>query len=350
WNYTPANRNFISLANAQKYGSAGLQTQVENPFQYLFAQVPGMPAPIFNLPNSIYNQSTIPVSYLLQPYPQFAGGFSGFPPFAANAFYNALNVSFEKRTSHGLSFMGHYTFSKFMDDSDEGGNASWIGTLSQGEPQYLGDLALEKSISANDTPNRLVAALVYDLPFGRGRTFASHINRALDAVVGGWTVGSVVTLQTGQPIHLSDSLARFAGGSQRASIYGNPRSSYSFDQIVNSGGALSFFDFNPNHLECSDPQHGAICDPGDQQLGNAPRYNSNLRAPGIHNVDMSLSKRFALRENMSLQLRGDFTNAFNTPRFGPPDAGFTDPNFGAISSLAYGSLPRQGTIALRFEF
>jgi hypothetical protein len=346
WNYTPANRNVMSLANAQKYGSAGLQTQVENPFQYLFTQVPGMPAPIFNLANSIYDFSTIPVSYLLRPYPQFAGGFSGYPPFAANAFYNAVNVSVEKRTSHGLSFMAHYTFSKFMDDSDEGGNASWIGNLSRGEAQDLNDLSLEKSVSANDTPNRFVAGIVYKLPVGRGQAFANHVNRALDVMFGSWTAGSVITLQSGQPILISDSLGRLAVGQQRASIFGDPRSKYSIDQVVNSGGTLNYFNFNVNALECSDPQHGAICDPGDQQLGTAPRYDSAIRAPSIHNVDLSLSKRFAFSESKSLELRADFTNAFNTPRFGFPDSGFTDPTFGVISSQL--NMPRQGTVALRF--
>ena len=79
WNYSTENRNVISTADRLKYGTAGLNNNVPNPFQYLFVQVPGMPAPVINDPNSIYNFSTVPQINLLRPYPQFPARLAVFP-------------------------------------------------------------------------------------------------------------------------------------------------------------------------------------------------------------------------------------------------------------------------------
>jgi hypothetical protein len=91
-------------------------------------------------------------------------------------------------------------------------------------------------------------------------------------------------------------------------------------------------------------------DPGDQIPGNAPRYFSNLRSDGIHNADLSLSKEFAIREGMKLQVRGEFFNFTNTPRFNVPHAAFGDSQFGQVTSTLSGSTPRRTQIGVRFEF
>src|SRR6185437_10111509 len=76
---------------------------VANPFQSLF-QGPGA---IFNEPSSIYNDPQIPLINLLRPYPQFDGSFSGLTALTASASYNSLQVRFQKRASHYVSFEGN---------------------------------------------------------------------------------------------------------------------------------------------------------------------------------------------------------------------------------------------------
>src|SRR5215471_9446658 len=89
------------------------------------------PDAIFNEPNSIYNLPTISRIHLLRPFPQLDGTFSGFPKPVGSASYNAVQLRFEKRYSHGLHFLGSYTFSKMIDDSTgynawlTGGNSGW---------------------------------------------------------------------------------------------------------------------------------------------------------------------------------------------------------------------------------
>jgi Carboxypeptidase regulatory-like domain len=341
WNYSTENLNFINAANRVANGSSGLANLVPNPFLYLFQG----PQAIFDAPGSIYNNDTIPQINLLRPYPQFDGVFTGFPLFVANSSYHAFQLRFERRAGHGLSFVGNYTFSKFIDNSDAGGNA-WIGGGGGaglgfiGSPQDLTNLALEKSVSANDTPQRLTFAVIYDLPFGRGQRFGANMNKVLDGVVGGWKLTPFVTFQSGQPISVDDSNGQLADGHQRPNLIGNPCSGASLDEIAN--GTANYFN------------NSAFSHPADQTPGTAPRYLSNCRVQGVSNLDLSIAKQFNLKENMFIEVRGDFFNALNTPRFGAPQAntndgtGFGGDGFGAI--FYQENQPRHGQIGIHFVF
>jgi hypothetical protein len=335
WNYSTENRNYISAANRLAYGTAGLNNNVPNPFQYLFVQVPGMPAPVINDPNSIYNFSTIPQINLLRPYPQFPGSFSGFPEFVANSNYESLQVRFEKRIAYGLSVEGNYTFAKFMDYSDAGGNA-WIGNLGfAGAPQDLTNLRAEKSVSANDVPHRLAFAAIYELPVGRGRALGKNMNRILNGAIGGWQVNSFVTFQSGNPLVFSDSNQTLADSpNQRPDING---------KACSGAGIYSVVDGSANYFNVANFSH-----PADQTPGNMGRYISDCRTQGIHNIDLGISKRVEFTESKFLEIRGEFFNAFNTPRFALPNTTFGSDGFGVINSQ-YNS-PRHGQIGFRFVF
>ena len=88
---------------------------------------------------------------------------------------------------------GTTRFSKATDDSSAGRNA-WLGNLGFDNPQVLDNLGVEHGISSNDATNRLTAAIIVDLPFGKDRWIGGDMNRVLDAIVGGWSLNSVVTL------------------------------------------------------------------------------------------------------------------------------------------------------------
>jgi len=91
-------------------------------------------------------------------------------------------------------------------------------------------------------------------------------------------------------------------------------------------------------------------DPGDQQLGNAPRYFGDLTSQGIENVDVGLRKEFQIRESMRLQLRMEAFNALNRTRFDRANYQFGAGGFGQVTNLANGSHPRQMQLVARFEF
>jgi hypothetical protein len=331
WGFT-RNRNFISTDVRSHYTSDDLSTLVPNPFQPLFAG----PRAIFHEPDSIYNNPTIPLLNLLRPYPQFDGEFDGLPLLAATSRYNSLQLSFEKREGKYITFQGNYTLSRYTDDSSSGAN-SWLGYYSYGAPQALDRLKGEYGISGNDATHRFSAIATIALPVGRGLAIGSHMNRVLDGVIGGWSLASTFMIQSGQPIAIGMSLPRLADGNQRPNVTcPNPSTGISYHHAAATGDPM----FNVN----------CFADPGDQQLGNAPRYFESLRLDGIRNVDAALRKQFTITERARLQIRAEAFNVFNRTRFGLPVNAYGNPQFGVVNSLAPGFTPRRMQLVARFEF
>ncbi|MGA7294927.1 MAG: hypothetical protein WBW85_20515, partial [Terriglobales bacterium] len=343
YNYDVTQGNGIGACDNAGCVSNLLATQVANPFSPMFSTpcVPSPPAPCFNQPDSNYGNPTIALGNLLDTYPQFAGDFEGLMLEEANSWYNAMQVRFEKRATHHVSFEGSYTVSKSTDDSSAGRN-NWVGSLGAGLPQQLDRLFLEHSISANDTPQRLALAVVVNLPVGRQQWIGGEMNRAVDAVVGGWSIATLITEQSGQPMALSMASPRLANGSQRPDVLCSQlKTGLSMNAV-----ALTYANATPAAFL------NANCfgDPGDQNPGNAPRYFSGLRVDGIHNVDLNLYKSFVPKEGMRIEARAEIFNLTNHPRFGQPTSDVGDPYFGTISSDAAGELPRYFQFGLRFEF
>jgi Carboxypeptidase regulatory-like domain len=363
------NRNFISSTllsqiSAQQHAldancdsdscvTTYLNQVVNNPFAPLFQ--PG-PQQMFNAPASLYNQDQIPLYYLLRPNPQFAGTFQGLPNFGANSWYNAMLVRFQKRMNHYFSLEGNYTFSKATDDSSVGSNA-FVGTLNLGNPQQIDRPKNEYAPSANDATHRFVLAGILDLPLGRGLWIGRDMNRVLDGFVGGWSVSGLVTVQTGQPLPITVASPRLLDGNQRPNVICSQLSSgFSYHQAASNYLNQQLGDPNAvNPYSTSVLNPNCFADPGDQNPGNAPRYFSGLRADGIRNMDVTFSKQFTVHEGMSLQLRGEFFNFTNTPRFAFPSLawapgrpGVDNTTFGQVTSLA--NSPRTMQFGLRFQF
>jgi hypothetical protein len=167
------------------------------------------------------------------------------------------------------------------------------------------------------------------------------MNRALDTIVGGWSISTILTFQTGTPIHIGMSTPQLADGSQRPDVVCSQISSgISYHQAALNGLSGTG---NPSVFNQS-----CFQDPGDQVAGNAPRYFSNLRTDGVHNTDLSLSKEIFVRESMKLQLRAEFFNFTNTPRFGLPDILLGDSQFGQVNTTL--NNPRHMQFGLRFQF
>jgi hypothetical protein len=311
-----------------------LQSNVGNPFFSMFnTPCTSSPSnPCFNEPNSNYGEATLPLQNLLTKYPQFDGDFEGLMLENANSWYNALQIRFEKRTTHHISFDGSYTISKATDFSSAGRN-NWVGALGLGTPQQLDNLSAERSIGASDTPQRLAAAVVVDLPVGRNEWIGGDMNRALDAVIGGWSLATMITAQSGQPMAIGMSNSRLANGSQRPDVIcpqlktgtSMHTVALNWENAGNGGNTPAFLNAN------------CFADPGDQIPGNAPRYFSGLRVDGVHNADLNFYKSFVPKEGMRIEVRAEIFNLFNHARFAQPNssvgnAGQPNPFFGTITS------------------
>jgi hypothetical protein len=320
-----------------------LNTEVANPFQCFFTSSAALagswcPAsPIFNaadLADSRYVDDTIPQQLLLEPYPQFDGGFEGLPTLNANSWYHSLQIRFQKRASHYISFGGNYTFSKSTDDSSAGRNA-WVGNLGLDNPQLLDDLRAEHGISSNDTPHRLSGAVIFDLPVGKDRLVGGAMNPVLDAIVGGWALSGFITVQSGQPLAIFNANGLLVDGNPRPNVICSKLTTgLSYREAAETGGAVL-------NQDC-------FGDPGDNIPGNAPRHFSNLRGDGIRNVDASLSKEFKIPEGKILEVRVEMFNAFNHQRFAFPDLGSGDGALGQVTSTTDNF--RRMQFGARFQF
>ena len=319
-----------------------LNQSVTNPFLPLFSG----PNAIFNEPQSRYGDPSgqIPLVNLLRPYPQFDGNFEGLPLLEASSWYNSLQIRFQKRTTHYISFEGNYTLSKSTDDSSIGANA-FVGYLNNANPQQLDQLNKEHAISANDATHRLVGAVILDIPVGRDRWIGRSMSRVGDAFVGGWALSTVFTKQTGQPIAVYvDNGGRLQDGNQRPNVLcSNANTGVSAHRA-----ALSWQSPQPLavlNVNC-------FADPGDQIPGDAPRYFSNLRSDGAHSLDLSLYKEFTPKEGMAVQVRAEFFNATNTPRFAPPNSLYSTgaQQFGFVNQGSPGYSPRHMQFGARFQF
>lgn len=243
--------------------------------------------------------------------------------FNGNTNYNALVTRLEKRFSQGLTLLTSYTFSKAIGDVC---GASAFGDTTGCGYQDPRNLRNERSVDNTDIPHRFVTSGVYELPVGRGRRFGSRIPRALDAIAGGWAIGSIVTVASGAPFSVVSA--------------GNPANIGSFT-TVNRPNVVGDPYSTPRTL-AQDFNTAAFVNNAQYTLGNAGR--NILRQRGLFNWDLSANKEFSIQERLRLQFRFESFHFTNTPRFGVPGATLGTATFGQITSA---DTPRNQQLGLK---
>jgi hypothetical protein len=259
-----------------------------------------------------------------RPFPQFSNVSVVLPSFGVSS-YHAGMVRFEKRFSQGLNVLSTYTWSKFLNNVDEGGSAlgAEVGPYSD-----FYNRRADWGPSTNDIPHRFTWSSVYELPFGTGKRFLP--DHPLRHIVGGWGIGSVVTLQSGPPFsvgtQVNTTYSSSAGG-LRADVIRDPN--LPSDQRSLSG----WFDTD------------AFRQPEPYRFGN--QGMNILRADGTNRFDFSVLRNFPIGEGRRLQFRSEFFNAFNHTDFGLPGRTLNGPGFGIISGA---DRARQIQLGLRLTF
>jgi hypothetical protein len=127
---------------------------------------------------------------LLRPYPQFTD-IIPLQNTGSTSIYHALQISVNRRMSGGLMLEGSYVWSKAEEEGETHQNSY--------------DVAASRSVASYDIPHRLVMSALYELPFGRGRRFGASAPVLVDAVLGGWQVNGILTIQSGTPLTISAS-------------------------------------------------------------------------------------------------------------------------------------------------
>jgi hypothetical protein len=264
-------------------------------------------------PTSDLSQPEVTRNQLLRPFPQYTGVSSGRKSGGTSE-YHGMTLRADKRFSHGLSLLVAYTFSKLMDDASS--TVSWIGPIANSRLDHT-NRALEWSLSSMDVSNRFVASWVYELPFGKGRRFASGATGVWDVLISGWQVNGIVTLATGTPLFIT-------GVPNDTGIFSGQRAVRADRSAKLSGGTTDerinrWFDTSVFSL------------PEPFTFGNTSRTLPDVRNPGIKNLDLSFFKNYTLAQGLTLQYRLEMFNALNTPQFDGPDTNIESSTFGVIT-------------------
>lgn len=243
----------------------------------------------------------------------------------ASSNYNSLQTKVEKRFSNGLSLLAHYTWSKNLNYTNEYYNID------------------PKVAYGPDDFNRKHVFLftqLYELPFGRGKKFASDANRVADLLVGGWQINSITNWSSGLPFTPSyDECSQDRDtGPCRVIISGD----------VDTGGDRTGFytTVAPGALATA-PTAGPYTRPGIGQFGSG---RNALAGPGFFVTDLSVFKNVTITEQVRAQFRTEFFNVFNHVNLGQPNGCVDCNGAGTISSIAPNALMRQIQFGLRVTF
>ena len=214
--------------------------------------------------------------------------------------YESVYIRLDSSLHNGLSFSTNYTFST----NESTGLDSVSNDIFQGGDDILSLIdprLTNRKRSLLDVPQRFVAFGVYRLPVGRGMHFGGSASPLLNALIGGWQVSGIETLQSGQTIDLSSFGAAYfvPGGAQSLKRMNFRSTGYFFNPAL--------FTLTPT---------------------SSPVPPNSFFGAGINNTDLSAFKEFTIADRNRVQLRSDFFNAVNHGQFETPENVIFDTGFG----------------------
>jgi hypothetical protein len=253
--------------------------------------------------------------------------------------YNSLQLGARQRLSRGLEFLASYTLSKTMTDN-LGYYGAGTGGFNSAQSAYSGNAYDRHNFNYGpaffDARHNFMVSGTYELPFGKGRSFGNNWSPIVNAIAGGWNVGSIIQVRSGFPITVNLNQGR----SQQA-----PRGSERPDVIAEptlNPDTPDCFIYNPNNRFCPAGGAQAFSLPALGTFGNAGV--GIFYSPGFFNWDSSLGKKFHLTENKYFDFRAEFFNFTNHPNFNGPD------RFWTPTSTTFGQITNTINSARNMEF
>jgi hypothetical protein len=314
--------------------------------------------------NALENMSSIVPAYNAAGFN--AGNITSFQPWASST-YHGLATQINKRFSHGLQFVGAYTYSHNIDDA----TAELFSTvLSPRRAQDGLDLSADRANSILDHRHRFTLSLVYDEPFFK------NSNAFLRNTAGGWEIAPIYTYQSGQWVTAQSGIdsnlnGDAAGDRTITNASGVPGTGSAVIPLCTSAvavcpatvdaaqaspaGVVGYLATNPA-AQYVQAGYGALATTGRSTLQLAP----------INDVDLTALKRFSITERFKIEIRASATNVLNHAQFVggflndvAPATGFTgfqrsilepsNPSFNNPSAV-FSSNPRALTLVLKLFF
>lgn len=237
--------------------------------------------------------------------------------------YNALQIQFQRRLSHGFQALASYSWSHSIDTGSAGSYANSANTL----VPSLGANA-NRGASDFDVRHTLSAGLTYELPAPRPNAFTN-------AILHGWSLQSFILARSGPPediYYLNTFPTAITGAATniRPDLVPN-EPLYLYGSQYPGGKA-----FNP----------AAFTPPPADANGNALRQGNlgrnSLRAFGATQWDFAVHRSFPIRESLRLEFRSEMFNVLNHPNFGPPSPVLDQGGFGLSTQMLGQSLSGGG--------
>lgn len=257
--------------------------------------------------------------------------------------YDGLLVSLRKRFSEGLQFDFNYTLSHSIDNG-----SSVVNTVAGGLVCDLTNLRVCRGNSDFDIRHLINANFIYELPFGRGRTFGSTVPGWANQIIGGWEFTGIFTARSGLPFGTTTTAfpVGFNFNSPAALNLRNVPAMRAHIHDDPATGTIQFFNEPQTVFTSSRPTTGVLRFPHHGEIGN----RNIFRGPRFWNLDTALIKTWQMpwSEHQNLQLHWQAFNLFNHNSFGLPAVGITGTSFGQITTSA--SSPREMQFALRYNF
>jgi hypothetical protein len=249
--------------------------------------------------------------------------------------YHSLHLTAERKMRNGLHFQAGWTWAKALTDvQSDGDNGS--------TPQNSFARLAEYGNTSYIARHRVVGTLMYELPFGPGKSYLSNSSGAVKWLTSGWMVSTLFTNESG--LYFSPTYNGFdTSGTNITS--GRPDRIGDGNLPSGDRDIRGWFDV------------GAFRVPGDVTGDGRPDVNvgrfgnaspNTLQGPPMVNFDMGLHKQIQISEKFRLVGEATFKNAFNHPIYGLPSTNIRAANAGFITSTRVG--PRSGQLGIRLEF
>jgi len=307
--------NINQLTEEQLALGPALLQRVPNPF---FGTIPR---------SSSIGDPTITTAQLLKPFPHYTA-VSFYRNNVGTTNYQGVSFSIRQRMSRGLTYSAAYTRSKLTDIASSVFDASILtGPLTNAAVADSHNLERDRDYSTGDIPHYFGASVVWDLPFGEGR--AKSPGGVLGALAKDWTVATIMTLQSGVPVAVTqaNSLGYAGFTTQRPNLVGDP--------TLPAGERTPAHWFNT----------AAFAAANQFTIGSASR--NPVRGPSYRDVDLTVMRRLGVGGERAIELRLEVFNLLNTANFGAPAAQLGPASFGTITSALD---PRVVQLAAKFWF
>lgn len=277
--------------------------------------------------------------YFFFPYPQFLGGLNVIDSEDYSR-YHALEMKFERRFADGYSYLLGYTLARSKDTRSFDPAFSVVsgGALQSASstPFDIHNRDLNYAVSDFDRTHVFSAQGVWELPFGQGRRFGGNGARAMDVLIGGWTLSGQMVAQSGRPFTV------YGGSNTLSSVVQTPANCQSC-----SSGLGGIHEENGIVWYVSPEERAKFSTPAAGEMGNTGR--NAFRLAGSYFVNLSLAKRTRITGDQILEVRADSTNVLNHAVWGLPTSVITSSIFGR-NRTPIGNNARKVMLGVKYYF